>query len=902
MKKTQFKDALRNIWKQRVSFLSIVVIALLGVTTFLGIGYSSAALQKNASTAYNRSNFRDIEVISTRLLTPEDLDCMRAIEGVSDVEPVWQTAGNAYVNEEKAVVNVITKTERINLTEVTEGRLPENGTECAIERSLSDSMGWKIGDVIEWVEMTDVTGQYFLGGEPLTIVGIAEHPDHASRNVPETPYLIVTRELFDMDSLSGCCMKAEVVIDKLSDVNRFGAAYTKDVSEASEALLKLAEERIPIRDAQIKERTLEQLDNADEAINEARQSYEDERRDLETRKELLALSEQAVSALEEQLSGLSEDSESYAQIAQALEAAKTELNEQRQQTDEKSEELESKNESIAFMTDYVAEQRDKTENMEPGSWYCFDGHGNASFVQLIIGSGNLKSLEMTFSLLFVLVGALVIYATISKMIDEQRTLVGTTKALGFFNREIFAKYLLFGLSATLIGMVLGILTAHFWMEGFILKGYDVYYTFDTTKVTLEILPTLIVLSAGTLLAVGAITFACFRLLRTPAVQLMQQSVPAGKNAPARNGKRLLSLYSRLILLNIRTDLRRVIVTVVSVAGCCALVVIGFTLKAAVDGAVKSHYETVVQYDGKLKTEWVDEAEPVLQEAGAAYVPMYNLYVTYRITDNQVGELLCGDITAIESMYRLNDRNTGEPLAPTDDGILIQRRLAEIYDLKVGSEFEIAVGGVNVATVKVAGVFENYIGRPMVMSSAYYAALFGSEPLPNACLIRLNGADEEALVKNLKQAAGFISYTPVSEDRVMFDAATSVINAIVILFIFMAAVMAGVVLTNLTNIYIMQKKRELTIMRINGFTVKEAIGYCTRETVLTTLTGIVLGIALGTGIAYRIVRSMEQAFIRFDRSVSFTAWLFGALITALFAIIINVIVLRKVKNLKLTDIA
>ena len=92
------------------------------------------------------------------------------------------------------------------------------------------------------------------------------------------------------------------------------------------------------------------------------------------------------------------------------------------------------------------------------------------------------------------------------------------------------------------------------------------------------------------------------------------------------------------------------------------------------------------------------------------------------------------------------------------------------------------------------------------------------------------------------------------------------------------------------------------MRISGFTVREVIGYCTRETVLTTISGIVLGIALGAGIAYRIVRSMEQAFIRFDRSVSLTAWLFGALITALFAIIINVIVLRKVKNLKLTDLS
>ncbi|MBR3038658.1 MAG: hypothetical protein IKI52_08145, partial [Clostridia bacterium] len=121
MKKTQIKDALRNIWKQKVSFLSIIVIALLGVTTFLGIGYSAAALRNNASTAYNRQNFRDIEVISTRLLTPEDLDCIRALDGVTDVEPVWQTAANAYIGDEKQVINIITATERINLVSTVEG-------------------------------------------------------------------------------------------------------------------------------------------------------------------------------------------------------------------------------------------------------------------------------------------------------------------------------------------------------------------------------------------------------------------------------------------------------------------------------------------------------------------------------------------------------------------------------------------------------------------------------------------------------------------------------------------------------------------------------------------------------------------------------------------------------------
>ena len=122
-----------------------------------------------------------------------------------------------------------------------------------------------------------------------------------------------------------------------------------------------------------------------------------------------------------------------------------------------------------------------------------------------------------------------------------------------------------------------------------------------------------------------------------------------------------------------------------------------------------------------------------------------------------------------------------------------------------------------------------------------------------------------------------------------------------LLIFMAALMAGVVLMNLTNIYYLQKKRELTIMRVNGFTVREVIAYMTRETVLTTILGILLGIGEGSAVAYRIVRAMEQPVIQLDRSVSYAAWIMGALITLVFTVLVNRAVLRKVRDLKLTDV-
>ena len=405
-----------------------------------------------------------------------------------------------------------------------------------------------------------------------------------------------------------------------------------------------------------------------------------------------------------------------------------------------------------------------------------------------------------------------------------------------------------------------------------------------------------------LLAVAAVTFACLRLVRMPAIQLLQAPVPKGRKKAAKAGKRRLSLYSRLVLLNIRTDIKRVLVTIVSVAGCCTLVVIGFTLKYAVSKCMENQYTDVVAYDGRIGYDYGGDLEEKLRSSDVEYVSLYDGNVTFRVQDIDMGELLCGDIAAIEGMYRLNDWETGEPLAPTDEGIFIQRRLAEIYDLTVGSEFEMTLNNTNTVTVRVAGIFENYLGRTMVMSSGYYKTLCGQMPTNNAFFVRFGDIDREAYLDELKDTLGFAEYTPSDAGRAMFEAATSIINAVVALFIFMAAVMAGVVLLNLTNIYILQKKRELTIMRVNGFTTQEVISYVTRETVITTISGIILGLIAGSAIGYRIVRALEQSFFRLERGVCFSGWLYAAAMTVLFTVIVNVIALRKVKDLKLTDVA
>ena len=1141
MKRTQRKDAWRNICKQGVSFASIIVIALLGVTAFLGICYAAEAMQVNGSRSYNALHFRDLEIVSTLMLTQDDLDALRSTEGVTDVEPLWQTSANAYADSRKENIAVITVTERLNQPTIVEGRLPNTVSECAVEKRLADRMGWRLGGEIEWLEMTETTGQYFLSTQNLLITGIVTHPDHVNLNVPDVPYVLVTRDAFDHEALDGCCMKALVAVEGLADAHRFSAAYNDAVSVVADRIDELASTRTVLRDEQVHEQAQAQLDAMDASLDESKQTLEggrklldqgwqrleegehqllegeqqleeakaqleDARKQLEegeqqlkearaqlddakaqlaegeaelkngrtqlsyarrqlekgwdqlesakgtvrdslqsavetasgedsstwinwaepkpanvnsshtTAKEMwitedvkvdlekdlidtakqtidtadipdsvlrstydklyeddpnppaydpeamrsylaamasavadaaapdygrladgaakwdeghgkylrgsaaynqskkqydeaLALYEAGEQEYEEALARYEEGMAQYTKGVKAYEQGLRDLETGRKQIAAKRRELEDGEEQYAIGLanyEYFKEYRDaavaQLNAMEPSRWIVLDGRGNASFVQLRTSSQNLSRLQMTFSLLFVVIGSLVIYATISKMVDEQRTLVGATKALGFYNWEVFAKYLAFGLLATVFGTFLGILLARFWVEGFILNGYSIYFIIDFRQPLLILKPTLIVIFGAVLLAVAAVTFACLRLVRMPAIQLLQAPVPKGRKKAAKAGKRRLSLYSRLVLLNIRTDIKRVLVTIVSVAGCCTLVVIGFTLKYAVSKCMENQYTDVVAYDGRIGYDYGGDLEEKLRSSDVEHVSLYDGNVTFRVQDIDMGELLCGDIAAIEGMYRLNDWETGEPLAPTDEGIFIQRRLAEIYDLTVGSEFEMTLNNTNTVTVRVAGIFENYLGRTMVMSSGYYKTLCGQMPTNNAFFVRFGDIDREAYLDELKDTLGFAEYTPSDAGRAMFEAATSIINAVVALFIFMAAVMAGVVLLNLTNIYILQKKRELTIMRVNGFTTREVISYVTRETVITTISGIILGLIAGSAIGYRIVRALEQSFFRLERGVCFSGWLYAAAMTVFFTVIVNVIALRKVKDLKLTDVA
>lgn len=1145
MKKTQLKDGVRNVRKQIVSFISIVVISAIGVMSFLGLDYAGSSLRINGSELYDRFNYRDIEIISTLLLTDSDLEAVKALDGVCDAEPVRFTSAKAEHGEKSESVNVITVTERINKIYVAEGRLPENASECALEEDLAKALGVGLNDRLRLTNSDNGTPE-FMCATDFTVTGVVKHPDHLNTAAMDPLYVVTSWDAFGSDELGEGFMKAEVTVVKPEGINRYTKKYEKTVDavlnnakntftaladkrddtvrgdalseiEKNQSLLDEAKQKLEAGRAELDEKTKEyedgvkQADEAEKKLSDAkpllddgwiqleagRLKLENAKTELEKAKQKLDDGKNELDSVEKKLSDAKnklddgfeqledakskiretiktayekafkedsdrkliiwaepekanaddpsqtasylwitkniridlrrpledffsavvysesvpeklltalyavikqemppekdggydydairealvntavEKSEDYKKLSDACEkwnkghdeyidglekfraglieyeaglkqyndaAAQyedglksyqdglAEYNDKKSQYDKAVEELNDGRKMLADgkillddgeakyadgLSEYedgkarISEARDKVNALEKCRWITLDSNGNSSFVQLFTVSGSLLTLKSTFALMFVIVGSLVVIATVGKMVDEQRSLIGTQKAVGFYYREIFIKYLGFGVSAAVAGMVIGMLASVFAIAPFLQKTLSVYFRFDLTKVTVDIVPTVIVFAAGTALAAVSVWFASAKLLREPAVRLMQPKAPGVKKG--YGGGSSMPLYSRLILLNMRMDLKRVIVTVVSVAGCCALIVIGITIKGAIDavpgkqygkGAI-SDYDLCVKYDPSHSEGAKDGIEKILSEANTEYVNLYNPMITYRTEKVQAAELYCGDIAEINEFYHINDINTGKPLYPTNEGVYVQRRAAEVFGLSTDSELEIAVDGIKTANVRVAGVFEAYFGSAVVMSDRYYNTVFGSDCTPNAYFVRLNGADADMLAKALSKADGFESVSRSDDGRELLKSSSSSVNMTVVMFIFIAAVMAGVVQMNLTNMYILQKKRELTIMRINGFTVKEVIGYVLRETVVTTALGIVIGLAVGSGIAYTIVRTLEQILMKLERGVNPLSWLIAAGLTVLFTVIVNAVALRKVKRLKLTDAA
>ena len=555
----------------------------------------------------------------------------------------------------------------------------------------------------------------------------------------------------------------------------------------------------------------------------------------------------------------------------------------------------------------LREGRAQLEQLTANRWTVLDCNGNPGFVYAEGNAQKLSSLSMSFSSIFLIVGTLVIYATIVRMVEQQRSLVGTAKAMGLYNREIFAKYMFFAGSAVLLGVGLGVVLSWLPLQRALLRSYEDLFTYGAgTRSFLPRETGLVVIGALAISAL-AVFLGCRQLLRLPAVQLMQGAAPAGGGRKARRSAHR-TLYSRLILRNMHMDWTRVLVTIASVAGGCLLMVIGFTLRHGISGVTARQfggvmtYEAEVTYNADENPRAAEELDKLLTQYGLPHVHVAK-YQTVFDADGALSAvtLVAAEDTSLDGFFRLCDIDSGEALALPDSGALVTRRFWECYGVDIGESVKVYDTALQPHALRNAGVFENYFGQFFFMTPQGYEEAFLSAPEKNCFFVKTRGMELELLRQKLASVSGLVNVSDAAAERSIIDRFTGSLKLVVWLMLFLAAAMACFIVANFTVTFIQRKTRELTIMRINGFTAAECIRYLAADIAITTVVGTLLGLALGGLIGSRILRVTETPYIQMIRESAPQSYLYSALINLGFSAVTNGFALRRVRNLKLSDI-
>ncbi len=547
---------------------------------------------------------------------------------------------------------------------------------------------------------------------------------------------------------------------------------------------------------------------------------------------------------------------------------------------------------------------------EECGWIVLDRRSNIGYINYSSQAGAYSGAGTVFGSLFLLVTGLECYSTVAVIVEEEKRTVGIAKAFGFHRSEVLYKYLMFGIGAAFAGSALGIAFA-FGLSHFLLGmlARTGLYAINVTQPVVMPLLTVAVCIGTAALCAGTAAISCLDLLKSPAELLLKGTVASReKNAVRVGSSRRTGLYFRMILRNMKLDRSRVALSVGVVAVCCMLIGISITIKLAHDGSNYRQLSDVLLYDLKVETgenisrEMRTAMDEKLDALGVEWCPA--IWET-RLFENGDGLdstiIVCADTSKLERMIGMTDPTTGEKILPDDEGILVQYRIAENLHLSPGDVLTVLDRRFNPVDCRISGYFINYAKRMLIMSSPVYDKAFGTGSGDNVYLVRLNGVPETTLRDELLLISDRISFERADSFFEQFRSISFAYRMIVLAVIGIAILISFVILINLAKIYLAKKKRELIILRLNGFSVRMAKAYVAYEVLFITVVGLVLGVVAGIPLARVAVRVMEREYFQFVRDVQSTAWIIAVLVEAGFSVLIYSFAMRKIRTYEIGDL-
>lgn len=552
---------------------------------------------------------------------------------------------------------------------------------------------------------------------------------------------------------------------------------------------------------------------------------------------------------------------------------------------------------------------DESKFIKP-KWYIYDRLDNTSYKELINASDNLKKIGNIFPIIFFAISVLVSLISMMRMIEEDRVENGTLKSLGYNSFHITLKYVIYSLIATTIGSSVGAIFGSYMIPSVIWNIYTKIFFIPKFIYLLKSDYNALGLWICILCICGTSVIVCIKNLREVPANLMRPK-------PPKSGKKILlerinfiwkklKFSDKITIRNIFRYKSRVITTILGIAGCTALILAGFGLKDSIKDVIDFQFNNIIKYDKMLMTNesinQIDIEKELLNDdkvENFTNVNTQNIKVLFN-EEQEVTMITPDDFNSISKSISLIDLKTNNIIDNiSDNSCIISEKTAKLLDIDVGDKISLLDNDNNKYDIKVSYIIKNYINQYLYINKNTYNNLFKDYKI-NSILISLKDEDKNSKEFDKKYISNGYALTIVDNDDIkssMNDMLSS-IDSIVAILIIAAASLAFVVLYNLSNINISERKREIATLKVLGFYPSEVDKYINRETVLLTILGIGIGLLFGSYLSHFIISTCEPDYIMFDRHVYTLSYFYSLFITVIFTIIVTIVTHFNLKKINM----
>ncbi len=919
MKITRIKNIARGIKNSLNRFISIMFIVALGAGFMSGLAAASPDMYDTADEYIDDYSLYDIDVKSTIGLTENDLESIESLDRTEAAQGAVvfdmvlnQADGSDFTSRVYGILDDTSDTE-INKLNLIEGRLPENDSECIIESVFGkySGEGVSIGDKLTLSEANTNydTLEGYMADTTLTVVGICQSPlcisiEGDSSNIGSGTInlnVYTRRSAFTCDFYTDIFMTVSGALE----LNTFEDEYNDLISDVTDEIKSISDERVALRANDLKssaQDTIDELTELIDTISSVADIQNAQSDDLTVRKQQNKEVSDILTASGSSLADTISD-ETTLQTPDSYESAA---------------------ELLSRLEDQLDEANDYLDSIDDSAWMIRTRDDLTGYNSYSSNVGKVSALAKIFPVFFFVVALLVALTTMSRLIEEKRLQIGTLKALGYSNGQIIFEYMLFSISASVLGCILGFGVGFRIFPYAINSAYSMMYTLPaiSTPIRWDIVAWVAPVTIVSILL--ATLWSCWSEFRSmPAILMLPKSPAPGKRIWLEHIGfiwRRMSFTHKVTARNLFRYKKRFIMTIIGVAGCSALLLTGFGIKDSVNDIIDKQYGQIDKYDLIFAMDEEDsltndeslnqtindkgiisEYLSVSQETGKVY---------YGKEKQEINIFVPQDTEKFADFTTLRTRSGHDSIMLSDDSIVLTEKLCEEMGINIGDSVTLEDSEGHQATITVSAITENYVSSYAYLTPKTYTACFSSEPEYTNLLCKLTAeenADSATILELANEATSKIMASShilygrsVASLKDTFSDSIQSINGVIYVLIIAAGLLCIVVLYNLINVNICERRKELATLRVLGFYKSETQNYIFRETNILSFLGALVGLVLGIWLHSVVVKTIEVNHIMFGREIKPLSYIIALAISVVFTLLVDLIMKRPINKTDMVE--